>query len=190
MQSHNSWSYLRPRNLWLKPFAFMAKCQKYDIKTQYKEYGVRCFDLRIRFNDDGKLIIAHGIFEYDYSKKQLYADLKWLNDKGDCFVRVLHEARTKKQYSSISKECFQYQCEFLVNNFPDIKFYYGKNLYDYKVDFVFENAYTEEEKHASVCKPRIIDDIWPWIYSKLNNKSILQNGTNCDMLSIDFVNIR
>ena len=49
--SHNSWSYLTPRKWWMKLFRFVAQCQDYDIKTQYEQFGVRCFDLRLKFDD-------------------------------------------------------------------------------------------------------------------------------------------
>ena len=50
--SHNAWSYLPARKWWMKMLAFTAKCQKYDIQTQYEKYNSRCFDLRLTFDDD------------------------------------------------------------------------------------------------------------------------------------------
>ena len=47
--SHNSWSYLPPKHWWMWSFHFMAKCQRVDIREQYEKYGVRCFDLRVRW---------------------------------------------------------------------------------------------------------------------------------------------
>ena len=63
--SHNSWSYLPVRKWWMKPLTFAAKCQDLNIKDQYNIYNVRCFDLRIRFDENDGLIVAHGIIEYD-----------------------------------------------------------------------------------------------------------------------------
>ena len=37
-------------------------------------------------------------------------------------------------------------------------------------------------------KPRIIDDWYPRIYAKLNNKRNIKLGTDKDILLIDFVN--
>ena len=37
--SHNSWSYLPPKHWWMRPFAFMARCQSCDIQAQYEKYG-------------------------------------------------------------------------------------------------------------------------------------------------------
>ena len=33
----------------MRPFSFTCKCQSKDIVTQYEKYGVRCFDLRLRY---------------------------------------------------------------------------------------------------------------------------------------------
>ena len=97
--SHNSWSYLPLTKWWMKPFAFMAKCQDYNIKQQYELCGVRCFDLRIKFNKDGNLVIAHGNAIYKYTRLDLEKDLYYLSNKGDCYVRVLHEIRNKKEHT-------------------------------------------------------------------------------------------
>ena len=67
--SHNSWTYLTPKKWWMKLISFTAKCQDYHIYDQYYRYGVRCFDLRVRFNSDGKAIISHGIIEYDFDEE-------------------------------------------------------------------------------------------------------------------------
>ena len=98
--SHNSWSYLKGKKWWLRPFGFMAKCQKYDIKTQYEKYGVRCFDLRILYKN-GEFTIAHGFFDYKYTLQDLEKDLDWLHEKGDTYVRILNDARREKQHKTI-----------------------------------------------------------------------------------------
>lgn len=187
--SHNSWSYLRPKRWWMWPFAFMARCQRYDIKTQYEKYGVRCFDLRIRFVD-GMLDVRHGIVAYNSPYANLRRSLEYLNDKKDVYVRVLNEARTKEQHDDYSIEKFRCQCKLWEMAFPNIKFWCGRNLYDWHKDYEFENYPSCEEKYCSVCKPRIIDDWWPWLYARLHNKKILREGTSEDILLIDFVDIR
>jgi len=85
--SHNSWSYLTPTKWWMKVIRFTAKCQKADIKTQYEVYNVRCFDLRVRFNDYKLPIVAHGIVEYNITLAKLLKDIFWLNTKKDVSIR-------------------------------------------------------------------------------------------------------
>lgn len=185
--SHNSWSYLPPKKWWTKPFAFIAKCQRIDIKRQY-ELGVRCFDLRVKF-ERGVPTIAHGCMTYKYNMTQLYEDLSYLNSCGDCVIRILHEVRNKKDYTDYNVVCFKQFCTNLCKLFPNIKFWCGRNLYNWKVDCDFYYKPTCEEKYSSVQPPKWIDDWWPFIYAKLHNKKIKETGTTLDILLIDFVDV-
>lgn len=186
--SHNSWSFLRGSKWWLLPFAFMAKCQKYDIRTQYEKYNVRCFDLRVLFKK-GQFIVAHGFFEYKCTLEDIERDLDWLNKKGDVYVRILHEVRRKKQYTSENIGLFKNICEFFSKSYKNIKFWCGRNLYNWEVDYQFDNEPTCHEDYSSVSKPKYIDDWFPYIYAKINNKKIKEKGTDKDILLIDFVNL-
>lgn len=185
--SHNSWSYLPPKKWWMKLIAFTARCQSDNIVEQYTYDGVRCFDLRVRFKDN-KPIVAHGIIEYDISEKDLFESLEYLNLKGDVFVRILHEVRTKKQYTEEAVENF---VDFIIKlqcRFTNIRFWCGKNLYNWENDYEFPCKLSCEEKYASVCSPKLIDDWYPRWFAKFNNKRILKERTNKDVLLIDFVN--
>lgn len=185
--SHNSWTYAEPRKWWMKLLAFTAKCQKLNIREQYL-CGVRCFDLRIKINKDKQFTIAHGIIEYKYSFCELLNDLQYLDSKKDTYVRVLHEVRSEKEYNEESIEAFSNYCRILTLLFEDIKFWNGRNLYDNRKDFVFNTKDLNcDDKYASVDYPKIIDDWWPWIYAYRNNKKIIKNGTDKDVLLIDFV---
>lgn len=190
LQSHNSWTYLTPKKWWMKLLRFTAKCQKYSIKEQYLQYGVRSFDLRIRFSPADGIVVAHGLFEYNKDYFELLDDLQWINDRGECSIRVMHEARRKKDYSEFSVNCFKEFCAKLEKNYKNIDFYGGGSFYNYERDYTFNYCPTEDGKYASNCKPKLIDDWFPWLYAKLNNKDILKQGTDKDILSIDFVNIR
>lgn len=194
--SHNSWSYLPVRSWWMKPLAFMARCQRVDIRRQY-ELGVRCFDLRLSFDDnyiytnDNKQVmyVAHSCFQYKITSKELEEHLKWLNEQGDCYIRILHEVRRKSQYTKMNVTAFKMMCLFYKDKFSNIKFWCGRNLYNWEYDYNFEFYPTCEEKYASVCSPKLIDDWWPWLYARFHNKSIRKEGTDRDILLIDFVDI-
>lgn len=184
--SHNSWSYLPPKKWWMKLFSFTARCQDLNIEEQYN-LGVKCFDLRIRFKD-GELIVAHGLIEYDINRQELFKLLEYLDFKGDVSVRILHEVRTKNSYTQESIEDF---IDFIITlqcRFNHIKFWCGRNLYNWNIDYEFPFKPSCEEKYSSVCSPKLIDDWWPRWFAKLNNKRILKEGTNKDILLIDFVN--
>lgn len=184
--SHNSWSYLPPKKWWMKPFTFLAKCQDLDIISQYKE-GVRCFDLRIRYDDDD-IIVAHGMMEYKIKGLQIHSDLGWLNSKGNVQVRILHEARNRKQYTTSSIAKFKSFCKYCELTYTNTKFWCGKNLYNWETDYEFSYKPTCDEKYSSVCPPKILDDWYPRMYAKKNNKKILEAGTDKDILLIDFIN--
>jgi hypothetical protein len=186
--SHNSWTYLKPKKWWMKLISFTARCQETDIYCQYTMYNTRCFDLRVRFNGS-KLIIAHGIIEYGINKEQLLEHLKWLNDKGDVSVRILHEVRTKNEHTDENINKFANFCYELIRMFPKLKFWCGKNLYNWENDYTFDYDPSCEEKYSSVCNPKIIDDWYPKWFANRNNKEIKEIGTDKNILLIDFVDI-
>ena len=189
LQSHNSWSYIRPKKWWLRPFHFMTKCQNKSIVNQFYEYDVRAFDLRVRFKEYGVPVVAHGFFVFDIEFGDLIKDLIFLNSK-KCIVRIIHEVRSKSQYTEQSVERFRAFCSQMQNNFPDITFYGGRNLYNWEVDYDFGYEPSETSYYSSVRKPYLIDDWFPWLYARLQNKKVLKKKIDADILAIDFVDIK
>ena len=176
----------------MKPIAFTARCQRVSIREQYERYGVRCFDLRVRFNKYGQGIVAHGIVEYCFTASKIYEDLEWLDSKGDCYVRVIHEVRTVKQYKNRQRNLFRHFCERLEDEYKNIRFWCGRELFCWGYDYHFP-GYDEptcEERYASVCPPKLVDDWWPWLFARLHNRAVLSAGTKKDILLIDFVDIK
>ena len=185
--SHNSWSYLPVRKWWMKPIRFMARCQRVDIRRQY-DLGVRCFDLRVRFDEGWNAVFAHGVVEYDVSEYRIWKDLRWLDDKGDCYVRVIHEVRSKAQHGKDDIINFQYMCSELQKRLANIKFWCGRNLYTWEKDFDFGDDPECEERYASVTPPKLLA-WWPWLYARIKNKEIRKDGTDKKILLIDFVDL-
>jgi len=186
--SHNSWSYLRPRKWWMRLISFTAQCQEDDIFIQYSLHNTRCFDLRVRFKGD-ELVVAHGIIEYDIDKETLLDCLSWLNLKGDTYVRLIHEVRREKDYTQDNIDRFRKFAKEIDDRYDNIKFWCGKNLYNWECDYFFPNYPSCEEKYASVCNPKLIDDWYPRWFASRNNDKIKKEGTDKDILLIDFVNI-
>lgn len=182
--SHNSWSYLRPVKWWMHLIAFTARCQYVDIRTQYERYGVRCFDLRIRI-PGGTPQLVHGHVVYDGSPD---ADLAFLNDHGDCSVRLILDTRTRKPYLA-QREYFQRYCYTLSAIYPSIHFWCFRNLYNWQQEVPSPEP-TCEERYASVQPPRLLDDWFPWLYARLHNHRNISVGTEKEILLIDYVNIR
>ena len=185
--SHNSWSYAKVRQWYLRPFSFIAKCQHYGIIRQYKK-GVRSFDLRLKFDGTTPQIV-HNKFIFDINYYDLCEDLYFLNVKGDSSVRILLDIRNKKDYTAYQIERFVTYCKIFEATYPNIKFYGGSNLYNGKTEYKFEYNPTIDDKYASVAKPKYLDDWYPWIYAKFNNKKIYNEGTDKDILLMDFIDI-
>lgn len=187
--SHNSWSYLTPRKWWMKLIRFTARCQSKELGEQYAVYGVRCFDLRVRFDDDDQPMLVHGPVEYEYTREKLEQDLKTFNSLKSVCIRVLLDVRNKRQYTEKQRTAFWNFCHELELFYPDIKFWCGRNLYNWGIIYNFQYRPTCCERYASVCKPRLIDDWFPYFFAHRWNKLITEQGTTSDILLIDFVDL-
>lgn len=186
--SHNSWSYLPVKKWWMKPIAFTARCQSVDIQAQY-DLGVRCFDLRVKFDDCGFVYIAHGIIEYDITGVKLYQLLRWLDEKGNCYIRVIHEIRNARQAKKSDTVEFRKMCSDFESKFTHTRFWCGRNLYDWNKDYDFGIYPTCEEDYGSVSNHKWLYAWWPWLYARLHNKTIRAKEIDKEILLIDYVNI-
>lgn len=190
LASHNTMSYLTPLKWYMRPIVFTAQCQSKTIQEQYEKYGVRLFDLRFRFNKKGQVHFAHGVMEY---KGDIEGTLKYLNNIGDIPVRVMLENKPGDK----DKE-FKAWCEYLENTYSNIKFFCGRNKWNWEQLYKFKNPEPSMTDKYSSCntnepgKPQtgtIVDDLCPIWYAKKNNKKNRALGTEKDYLMIDFVEI-
>ena len=197
--SHNSWSFLPPRKWWQKALAFTARCQRLNIQQQY-EAGVRCFDLRLR-RINGDWHVVHNSFDYanfdapyfdpPFTGPDVWKDLLWLDFKADCLVRVVHDVRREKDYKEEDVREFMSVCHAIQRDFKHIKFWCGRNLYNWQVDYAFDFQPQCTEMYASVCSPHLIDDWFPLLYACRNNAWIRREDYKPDeVLLIDFVEIK
>lgn len=187
LASHNSWSYLPPMKWWMRPFAFMAKCQSKNIREQY-EAGVRLFDLRIRFDKCGRTILAHGLIEYDASG--LEDDLRWLNNQLDNItVQVVWEIShdVKDEWDLFGAECFRFR-----QRYRNLTFVCGCRKFDWKRIY---NFHTSEPSIAG-CFASAPSDKWysklndlcPWLWAKIHNEKVLDAYKDYDgWVMMDFV---
>lgn len=91
--THNSATGERPANLWAKLFPFVAKCQTKTIRQQDIE-GVRLFDIRVRYDRQGRLVCCHGLAVYDKTLKDVVIDLCHnidLYERPDVWLMVTYE---------------------------------------------------------------------------------------------------
>lgn len=122
--THNSMTYMKPcggaKMLAMWPF---AKCQSMTYTQQY-DFGVRFFDLRIRFVD-GKPCFAHG--EVEFCEVDAYTVLDFLNRKGGCTVNLVLENTSKigtsqhEPFKALAGECEQ--------KYPNVRFCGGWTKY-------------------------------------------------------------
>lgn len=179
--THNSMTYLKPKHWWMYPFRFMARCQNLTIEQQY-EYGVRYFDLRVKYNKNNGLEFKHGLMTY---KGRVYDILNYLDSRKEpvyCKFCLEISKEDKEQ-----EDLFKYYCEIFEKHYKNIKFYGGhskakRDIYLFKVkepdlDYCF----------ASGHKP-LIDDLWPWLYAKLHNRKAKARCKK-KILILDFVEI-
>lgn len=188
--SHNSWSF--GKTDWYIP-TFTCKCQNLNIQEQYN-LGVRLFDLRLRLKKK-VWYPAHGsaCFKCDFIK-----DLKWLNEKGDCYVRLMLEYNSKPKNSNDIVETFDDYCTNLENTYNNIKFFGGRKKWDW-TSYAHTCKNPEEtliDRYSSTTSffsstnklLRISDDWWPYLYAKCYNKDNYKKyKDSSDWLFIDFV---
>lgn len=187
-------TYLKPSNVLLYPFRFIARCQKLSIDEQIN-HGVRLFDFRISFDKKGNPIFTHGLMKFKLPKgttmHSILFKLDCLACKEDVWVRIINEK--DKDY-----ECFSLYCNALERSYKNIKFYGGYNKKGWKLLYSFKNQPPNViDKYASWNNDVLnrgtgwlFDDIWPWIYAKLNNKKWRKKYANFDgFLMQDFIGV-
>lgn len=89
--THNSMTYLKPNGSLQELGRTFGKCQNLTIDEQY-DFGVRFFDLRIRFHPDGISFFAHGFLEF--FGVDPYAVIRALDKKGDCIIQLVMESNS------------------------------------------------------------------------------------------------
>lgn len=198
LASHNTFSYLPVRKWWMKPFAWMARCQRITTYQQYR-CGVRFFDLRVRFDKKGERILCHGLMEYADGEDTLSVALSILDHKGGCGMRVVLETNKSDEFQEGK---FRQWCGYIKREFPNIYFCGGNNRTDWDCKhpiYDFGNPIPDiEHKYSSTTSLfpngpkwlRRIDDLWPWYYAKHHNKENIEKGTSHEWLMIDFVDIQ
>lgn len=186
--SHNSLTYLPVKNWYLIPFKYMARCQSKDLKTQYEEYNIRFFDIRIKFDNKEDAYFGHGLITYKAKIEDIFT---YLNSKEGVTVRILLENRSKKYYKR-----FREFCDYLVKRFHNINFIGGRDKHTWEIVYKFPGTepayldkYASNNKLSKNCSGWFLDDLCPWAYAKFFNKKNIQKGTDKEYLMIDFVNI-
>ena len=204
--SHNTMTYLRPKVFWQRLLPFVGRCQSVDYKVQHS-LGAVGYDLRLFWDDDGKLEYRHGFLRFpadNIDEVLSYAE------SNNIIVRVLLEVRSynKPLISNIDelRSRFKAYCSEIEEKYPSILFFggqesgSGEKLYTFKNDM---GNLAIEELHSSVTSLfkshnkflRMIDDLFPIIYSIIKNeKNIRAYQNNKDKentyLYVDYIEVQ
>lgn len=200
LATHNTMTYRKPKQFWAKFIPFVSRCQSVDYKTQHK-LGAKGFDLRIFWDKDGKLEFRHGIVSYNADDIDEILDYA---NENNIYLRIMLETRAYniKYIDNLDelKQRFIDFCSQVESKYPNLKCYGGKTMHNWTTIYEFKNkpVIKEVSLYSSLTSLfnsnnnflRVIDDICPWIYAKLNNKKNINAYKDDDCtLVVDFINI-
>lgn len=159
-----------------------SRCQ-YKSKTIEDLYniGVRCFDIRVRYNGGNPKIFANWIFSHglcDFSGS-LTSVLFQLNKKEDTVVRLFIDGYKWERYQEEFKQLYE-ECK---NDFPRIKFFHADQELGGRVNV--EETYIPILKQyvgSMMDDARWYEKIIPWFYAKRKNKDNLQKAIEEDTI--------
>lgn len=180
LASHNTFTYLPVKQWYLKPFAFMGRCQSKDVVEQF-DAGARLFDLRVSFSK-GHVQISHGLLDY---KGDVFEILGLLNvlSSSPLYVRVILE----KINNGFDYDRFKAFCQKIEREYQNIFFVSGRDKKRWEIIYPFKTPEpTLDDKYSSQTW-KIWDDWFPLLYAKIMNKRNLKKGTDKEYLMIDFV---
>lgn len=185
--SHNTFSCLPVRQWWLRPFAWMARCQDKRLGTQLFTYKIRGIDIRVRFDKDGKPRFAHGLAEYGYGAMHSLRPV--LTTGRITTARVLLETTpfmTRYQRAR-QKELFWIFCDTLKDKYPHITFYGGwpRDEWRQKVYDFGSKEPEVTEMHGSVSGSKL-NCLRLKSWARKHNREIIENAKT-EWAMIDYV---
>lgn len=185
--THNSMSYLPPKKWYMWPFRFIAKCQKKNIEEQYK-LGARMFDLRVSFDDNAIPEFRHGSMAY---KGDVHSVLETLNNlPNKVYVRLVLEIGKNNKEPQFRETLFSKYCAEWEKEFTNLRFFEGTRKYDWKVVYNFKRKTPNIVQKISSMTGSVLDDWYPWLYARFNNKKNIANHKGKEWLLVDFIEIQ
>lgn len=191
LASHNSMTFLPVRQWWLRPFAFMSRCQSLDLFAQaaYTDF----FEIRVRFDSNDRPVFAHGLAEYEYSEEwaQLLNFLWYTNlVRFDYRANVMvHLEYTRKKGLARQVELFRDFCADLEQRYSHaINFSGGCVKRDWSQVYKFSSpvkAPTYTNVTASTRGGKL-NDLWPWLWTRRHRHDPLPD-LPVDYARVDFI---
>lgn len=193
--SHNSMSYLPPKNLWGKITKPWGKCQSLNLYEQWKE-GVRMFDIRVRMIGKTWHLVHNKV---DYGKLDITELTKVLNDISDEEPNII-TIRLGLDVRKTPKDDKEYTEKFvalakLINQMTItnciiddcITFWNWKHI-DFHIGCINTNVPFVVELHTSVCSD------WylylkgtKWFAKKHNSESRAITNLNTDPYELKYL---
>lgn len=191
--THDSFTYLKPNSFWgwfALPF---YRTQSKTLDEQLED-GWLCIDMRITFDKDGRMKLAHGIVKLKSDSRFIYESFNRISEqqkrnkedgvKG-MYVRViLEDTKVKEEH----EEKFKNLCKYIEENYPNLIFFGGNRRCDWKQVYSFR----ENPTLAQMCGSMAPDARWyekliPWFYAKRKNEDNLDLEYDEDVVILDFV---
>lgn len=187
--THNSMSYLPSKKWYMTPFKFIAKCQRKNIKEQYK-LGARMFDIRVSFDKNGIPEFRHGSMVYKGNVEETLETINNLPEK--VYVRLILEANKPAKDDKVKEDLFSLFCTKWKNKYTNIRFFAGRRKYDWKLIYDFKRKEPTLIQKISSMTGTVLDDWYPLMYAKVHNKKNIKEhkGNSSKWLLVDFIDIQ
>lgn len=146
--SHNSFSYLPPKNLWGKITRRWNKCQDKSIVQQY-EAGVQYFDVHIRYIGNNWHYV-HNKVDYGICNIKFITSF-FGNLKDKVYVRLILDERSKPKNADLLTSMFISVVDKFAS-YENISLSYII-YWNWRYNYVNSKPIDVEEYHASVSAP-------------------------------------
>lgn len=184
MFSHNTMTYLKPKQWWLRPFFWLARCQRHTYIEQIM-LGARYIDIRVSKCEDG-IEYNHTVFKYDGSNFYEVMDyarecdilIRITLERGDTFDDVFWFRQLCRQLEDRGNRL----CGGCARQIGWNVIYECKEQMPKVVE-----AYSSQTAWWSKRYPWL-DDWCPWLYAKFHNAKIRKQYENTDkVVMMDFI---
>lgn len=191
--THDSFTYLKPDSFWgwfALPF---YRTQSKTLDEQLED-GWLCIDMRITFDKDGHMKLAHGIVKLKSDSRFIYESLNRISEQQErneedgvkgMYVRViLEDTKVKEEH----EEKFKNLCKCIEKSYPNLIFFGGNRRCDWKQVYSFQNNPTLAQMCGSMAPDaRWYEKLIPWLYAKRKNEDNLDLEYSEDVVILDFV---
>ena len=199
--SHNSMSYLEPTRWWMRPFRIFACCQKKSIREQYN-CGVRCFDLRVSFDSNGRAIFSHGLIDFllpvdfadgttlpDPTYSPVHSVLSLLDTFAICGEPIYIRLILEKKNSPDDFRLFVSLCCAVGVLYTHLTFIGGVYKKDWRLIYDFHDPISETEIEQPIgsmaTDARWYERLIPVLYTRRSHEYTFKEGTRITLY--DFI---